>query len=738
LQRIAVPRPAAGEVAVRVKTAGVNFRDVLQRIGLLPEEAFEGGFAGATLGMEFAGEVIEVGDGVDRLRPGDAVFGFGRDAFSSHLVAPAFGLFKKPASMSFEEAATLPVAAMTVYYSLHHLARLQEGERILVQGAAGGVGLAAIQYAQSVGAEIFASAGSVEKREFLRRLGAQHVVDSRSLAFADDIREITDGEGVDVVLNSIAGEAIHKGLSILRPYGRFVELGKRDFFANSKIGLQPFRNNIQFFGVDVDRLLIDRPTLCGQLFAELAPLLDQRVFVPLPHRVFPVARAAEAFRCMQHSRHIGKIVLAMDGSDRPALVADEAETGLKLSPMASYLVTGGRGGFGLATAEWLVRKGARHLAVVGRSQATAPNAAVALGRLRQDGVAVHEFTADIADADQVAELIRRMQSEMPPLRGIIHCAAVIQDSSLVNMTEANFHDVLRPKIAGAWNLHQETLDQKLDFFVMYSSATTLFGNEGQGNYVAANLYLEALADYRRGLGLPGLAVAWGAIGEVGHLARNPVVARMLGERLGVKLLAPTPALDRLEQAILSGVSQITLAELSWSRLAILPVVAKAPRFSLVRESSDDAANEATGGNFEEVRGHLAGLPRTEAISFAEQLLIKHVAGIVGITPSKLATDQSLLDLGMDSLMLVELQMQLEKQCGIVISTLELMDATTVAKLAQRIVDHVGTTPAITPAVTATAPSVHPDELEPSADSAIIAAVGQLLKDDLDRTRGSTL
>jgi len=441
---------------------------------------------------------------------------------------------------------------------------------------------------------------------------------------------------------------------------------------------------------------------------------------------------------MQHSRHIGKIVLAMDGSDRPALVADEAETGLKLSPMASYLVTGGRGGFGLATAEWLVRKGARHLAVVGRSQATAPNAAVALGRLRQDGVAVHEFTADIADADQVAELIRRMQSEMPPLRGIIHCAAVIQDSSLVNMTEANFHDVLRPKIAGAWNLHQETLDQKLDFFVMYSSATTLFGNEGQGNYVAANLYLEALADYRRGLGLPGLAVAWGAIGEVGHLARNPVVARMLGERLGVKLLAPTPALDRLEQAILSGVSQITLAELSWSRLAILPVVAKAPRFSLVRESSDDAANEATGGNFEEVRGHLAGLPRTEAISFAEQLLIKHVAGIVGITPSKLATDQSLLDLGMDSLMLVELQMQLEKQCGIVISTLELMDATTVAKLAQRIVDHVGTTPAITPAVTATAPAVHPDELEPSADSAIIAAVGQLLKDDLDRTRGSTL
>ena len=624
-----------------------------------------------------------------------------------------------------------------VYYSLHHLARLQEGERILVQGAAGGVGLAAIQYAQSVGAEIFASAGTVEKREFLRRLGAQHVVDSRSLAFADDIREITDGEGVDVVLNSIAGEAIHKGLSILRPYGRFVELGKRDFFANSKIGLQPFRNNIQFFGVDVDRLLIDRPSFCGQLFAELAPLLEQRVFVPLPHRVFPIARAAEAFRCMQHSRHIGKIVLAMDAGDRPAIVAATPETGLQLSPIASYLVTGGRGGFGLATGEWLVRKGARHLAVVGRSETTAPDAALALEHLRQNGVAVHEFTVDIADADQVARLIRRMEREMPPLRGIIHCAAVIQDSSLVNMTEANFHDVLRSKVAGAWNLHKETLDEKLDFFVMYSSATTLFGNEGQGNYVAANMYLEALADYRRGLGLPGLAVAWGAIGEVGHLARNPVVARMLGERLGVKLLAPASALDRLEQAILSGVSQITLAELSWPRLAILPVVAKAPKFSLVREALDDAANEATGGDLEELRGHLAGLPREEAISFAEQLLIKHVAGIVGIAPAKLAAGQSLLDLGMDSLMLVELQMQLEKQSGIVISTLELMDTTTVAKLAQRIVDHVGTAPAITPALMATVPAVDPDELEPSADSAIIARMGQLLEDDLDRVRGGT-
>jgi NADPH:quinone reductase-like Zn-dependent oxidoreductase/acyl carrier protein/SAM-dependent methyltransferase len=738
LQGIAIPRPAAGEVTAQVRAAGLNFRDVLQRIGLLPEEAFEGGFAGATLGMEFAGEVTAVGDGVDHLRPGDAVFGIARNAFSSHLAAPANGLFKKPASMSFEAAATLPVAVTTVYYSLHHLARLRKGERILIHGAAGGVGLAAVQYALWVGAEIFASAGSVEKREFLRRIGAHHVVDSRSLAFADDIREITRGEGIDVVLNSVAGDAIHKGLSILRPYGRFVELGKRDFYANSKLGLQPFCNNIQFFGVDLDRLLVDRPALSKELFAELAPLFDQRVFVPLPHRVFPAVRAVEAFRSMQHSRHIGKIVLAMDGVDRSAIAPGRPETGLQLSPEASYLITGGRGGFGLATAEWLLRKGARHLAVIGRSETTPPDAAAALGRLRQDGAAVHEFAVDVADANQVAQLLRRMQREMPPLRGIIHCAGVIRDSTLVNMTEADFYDVSRPKIAGAWNLHHQTLDRELDFFIMYSSATTLFGNEGQANYVAANLYLEALADYRRGLGLPALAVAWGAIGDVGHLARNAAVARMLAERLGVKLLAPARALDRLEQAIRSGVPQVALAEMSWSRLAILPGVANAPKFSLVREFLNEPAGEGAAGNIEEFRTHLAGLPYGEAVSVAEQLLTKHIAGIVGMAPAKLAVDKSLLDLGMDSLMLVELQLGLEKQFGIVIPTLELMDATTVAKLAQRIIDHSGSGPAIATTSTAAHPVTDQDQPEPAAEPEFVAALGRLLEDDLDRAKERAL
>jgi len=370
--------------------------------------------------------------------------------------------------------------------------------------------------------------------------------------------------------------------------------------------------------------------------------------------------------------------------------------------------------------------------VIGRSETTSPDAAASLERLRQNGASVHEFAVDVADAKQVAQLLRRMQREMPPLRGIIHCAAVIKDSSLVNMTEADFHDVLRPKIAGAWNLHQQTLGQKLDFFIMYSSTTTLFGNEGQANYVAANLFLEALADHRRGLGLPALAVAWGAIGDVGHLARNAIVARMLEERLGVKLLAPARALDRLEQALHSGARHIALAELRWSRLAVLPGVATAPKFALVRESLGDPAGEGTGGNLEGFRVHLAGLSREEAISTVEQLLIKHVAGIVGMAPTKLTADRSLLDLGMDSLMLVELRLDLEKQFGVVIPTLELMDTGTVARLAQRIIDHVGIGAATAATPRAAGPVADPDQLESSVEPELVNALELLLEDDLDR------
>lgn len=540
-----------------------------------------------------------------------------------------------------------------------------------------------------------------------------------------------------MVLNSLAGEAIRKGLSILRPYGRFVELGKRDFYADSKLGLSPFRNNIQFFGVDIDRLLAERPALARELFEELASLIDRGVFHPLPHRVYPIARAGEAFRSMQQSRHIGKIVVAMSG---PVNHAENAQaeampkSRLRLSPDATYLVTGGRGGFGLATAEWLARRGACHLALIGRSRTTAPDAAAAIDRMRADGINAREFAADIAEPDQLAEVLSEVRRDMPPLRGIVHAAAVIRDAGLVNIAEDDFHDVLRPKIVGAWNLHRQTLAEQLDFFILYSSATTLFGNEGQASYAAANVYLEALAGYRRGRGLPGLAVGWGAIADVGHMARDAALTERMKQRLGVRMLAPARALDRLEDAMTGGTGFVALTELGWSRLGMLPAIAAAPKYARVRELMSGEASAAAGINAEEIRTYLSGLPRDEAISAVQQLLIKHIAGVVGAAPARIVADRPLTDLGMDSLMLVELQMGLDKQFGIALPTFELMDLATVEKLGRRIVDGLGIALACASPEDVNEPSGGPDTFADAPEPAFELMIGRLLEQQIHRAK----
>ncbi|HYM01699.1 MAG TPA: SDR family NAD(P)-dependent oxidoreductase [Stellaceae bacterium] len=724
-----LPHPDGDEVVVRVRAAGLNYRDVLQRVGILPEEAFEGGFAGATLGMEFAGEVVDIGPSASGFKIGDSVYGFAPSAFSSHIKVASSAVIRMPPAMTFAEAATLPVATLTAYYALHHVARLQRGETVLIHGAAGGVGLAAIQYAQHVGALVFASAGTPGKREFLRRLGVRHVVDSRSLSFADEIRRLTDGQGVDVVLNSLAGEALHKGVSLLRAYGRFVELGKRDFWANTKLGLQPFRNNIQFSGVDVDRLLVDRPALAQQLLRDLDALVARGVLHPLPHRVFPATRAADAFRHMQQSRHIGKVVLAFP---EDVEVSPSAPSGhLTLSGDATYLVTGGRNGFGLATAEWLVAKGARHLVLVGRSQDTQPAAAAVLHSLRGIGVVVHEAVADVADADQLAQLLAFIRRKMPPLKGVFHCAAVIEDAAVATMSPDRFREVLRPKVAGATNLDQLTRDMPLDFFVLYSSAVTLFGNPGQSNYVAANLYLEALAAQRRAAGLPALAVLWGAIEGVGHLARNAEVAKAMSERLGVRLLPPKRALERMEQALLGDVSQVAIAEFSWSRLMHSPRLAQSPKYALVRPAPDEPAieGEREGGDLGE---KLAALPEAQRYLYVQQLVIGHLAAVLRVPATRLDVNQSLLDLGMDSLMVVELQLAMEQQFGIAISPMELMDVATVGELARRIAEKLGVEPRN--AAAEEAPPADPEDIDMLPPEMLDVVLGKLLEQDDDAAR----
>lgn len=682
----AAEQPLAGhEIEVMPRAVGLNFRDVMYLMGILPDEAVENGFAGASLGLEFAGVVSRVGEAVQDLAPGDAVMGFGAACFASHVVTRASAVARLPAGWSFASAATVPTVFFTVYYALKHLADLQPGERVLIHGAAGGVGIAAIQLARHLGAEIFATAGSDEKRDFVRLLGADHVFDSRSLEFAEQILAVTAGEGVDVVLNSLAGEAVRRNLRLLKPFGRFLELGKRDFFENTPIGLRGFKDNISYFGIDADQLLTARPALAERLFGEVMALFEQRVLTPLPQRSFTADRVVEAFRVMQQSRHIGKVVVTLDAP--PTQIESTVPLPqLQCSKEESWLISGGLSGFGLATAERLAARGVGHLLLLGRRGADTPGAQQVLERLRASGVEVTPLACDVTDAAALAELIEQIKSQRPPLTGIVHAAMHLDDGLISNLDAQRMAEVLRPKLLGAWNLHRLTLDLPIRHFVLYSSITTSIGNPGQANYVAANGALEVLARLRQAAGLPVTCIGWGPIGDAGYLTRNETTRAQLEQRLGRPPLSAEQALDQLEQLLSEPCAgSVAVADFDWNVLSRLLPSAHSSRFDELNRS---LAKRQGGEQEIDFRTLLVGKTPAEAQGLLRDAVLQQVAQILSLGAERIDRNRSLHELGMDSLMMVELAMGLEQQFGIRLPVMLLNEAPTIEQVTARILDRL--------------------------------------------------
>ncbi|MFM0731011.1 SDR family NAD(P)-dependent oxidoreductase [Paraburkholderia sediminicola] len=679
---------AADEVEIEPVATGLNFRDVMYAMGLLSDEAVENGFAGATIGMELSGRVARVGRNVRRFSPGDAVLGFAPASFATHVRTKAEAIAHKPERLTFEEAATVPTTFFTAYYALCELARLRRGERVLVHGAAGGVGIAAIQLARHLGAEVFATAGSREKREFVRLLGADHVFDSRSLAFADEIRERTQGAGVDIVLNSLAGEAMVRSIDTLRPFGRFLELGKRDFYENSRIGLRPFRNNISYFGIDADQLMSALPDLTARLFEEVMQLFADGVLHPLPYRAFPAERVEEAFRHMQQARQIGKVLVTYPaGTPSPSRTTGGAEA-LQLDPKAAYLIVGGTGGLGFATARWMMSCGARHLTLASRSGTLAPELAAEAARWREEnGTQVHTAACDVTDAATLDAALADIAARGTPLKGVLHSAMVIDDGLVRNLDDARFAAVLAPKLAGAWNLHRATRGMKLDFFVVYSSATTFLGNPGQSSYVAANTFLEALIAQRRAAGLPGTYMAWGPLDDVGFLARNAETREALQARIGGLSITSAEALAALERAIVDMTVGEAVVRLDWQALSPGMPAARARRYTdMHARGSHEPARQ--GGA--QMRDQILGLAFADALPLVSETLQAQIARILHMSPEKIETGRSILDMGMDSLMGMELGMAVEESFQVKLSIMTMAEGATVHSLAQRIVESIQT------------------------------------------------
>jgi NADPH:quinone reductase-like Zn-dependent oxidoreductase/acyl carrier protein len=671
--------PDADEIEIAVEATGLNFRDVMGMLSLLPDDILEDGFAGPLLGLECAGYVTRVGPAVAGFRPGDRVVALAAGAFATHATVPAGQAVRLPGSLSFAAAATIPVAFLTAYYALVARAGLKRGEWVLIHGGAGGVGMAAIQIARRRGARIIATAGSSAKRALLRALGVPHVLDSRSTEFVDAVQRIT-GSGVAVVLNSLAGEAMEQSLACLAPFGRFVELGKRDYVANTHLGLRPFHKNLSYFGVDLDQLVGSGDTV-RKIFAEVMRRFVTGSLTPLPYTIFDAARVADAFHLMQQSAHIGKIVVR---PPRPGAVR-KARLLFKPSASGTHLLTGAFGGFGLETAKWLVDNGARHLVLVGRSGASTPQAAAAVAEMRARGAEIFVAPCDVADEAALAALLDTIGAAMPPLVGAIHLAMVLDDAIVANLDAERLRSVLLPKVRGADNLDRLTRHLALDYFILFSSVTTLIGNPGQGNYVAANAYMEGLARRRRKQGLPALAIGWGPIADVGVVARNALLRAGLEKLAGAKGMKAREALDLMGEALALAANSehavITIAPNDGSfggdRLPVL----RSPTYDALLAALVVPAGDAAI----DLKSLLASDDEAAIRGKVGDVVAAQVARVLHFRHEDLSRTRPLAELGLDSLMALELAMNLETALGVQIAAAGAADALTIAALTDQII-----------------------------------------------------
>ncbi|WIM86738.1 SDR family NAD(P)-dependent oxidoreductase [Candidatus Mycobacterium wuenschmannii] len=679
--------PDSNEVEIQVHATGLNFIDVMRALGVYPGQE-----EGPTqVGVECSGVVTAVGHDVDDIRVGDSVIALAAEGVGSYVTTLASLVTAKPVELSFEQAATIPIAYLTAYYALHEQARLRRGERVLVHSAAGGVGLAAVEVARWLNATVIATAGTPDKRNHLHSLGIQHVFDSRSTDFADQVLAVTGGAGVDAVLNSLSGDAIAHSLETLGPYGRFLEIGKADIYGEGRLRMWQLRNNASYFVIDLARLIVDRPGYVGGLLRDIVAHIEQGAFRPLPVRAFPAAETATALRTLSQGKQIGKIAIAVDTRVQP--VASVGQRPTQFEADATYLITGGLGGLGLATASWMVERGARHLVLLGRGPAS-PTGQQAIDDLPANVVYAR---GDVTERDALASVLDSIRADMPPLRGVVHAAGILDDGILARLDDQRVRAVMAPKVDGAWNLHTLTRDADLDFFVLFSSAAGLLGSPGQAHYAAGNAFLDALAWHRRAEGRPALSIDWGPWAEVG-LVNRPEQHRNLN-RHGMIPLPVTDGLQTLGKLLRSSATQV----------------------GVLRMESG------------------AGLPETPAETNGpsgrddlQSYLRDQVAGKLGVAPSQLDIESPLQQLGVDSLVAVELRAQIERDLGIVVPVVRLLDGPSVTGLAGWLADQLGGTPAEPASVEAPdAPAVNGSNGSDPEWMDILGRLPDISDDDVD-------
>ena len=678
-------KPEADHVEIQIKSSALNFRDIMMAMGLLSDESVEGGLFGKTFGLECAGVVSAVGEGVTEWKVGDEVMAITPSSLGGYTYAKKQHIVRKPANLSFEQAACLPVVYITAYYSLVHQCRLEAGEKVLIHAAAGGVGIAAIQIAKAIGAEIYATASTQEKHDYIIGLGVkpENIMNSRSLDFADELMAKTDGYGVDVVLNSLSGEAIYKSIRCLAPYGRFVEIGKTDIYRNSKLGLKPFGNNLTYFGVDVDRYMLQRVEKSGEMLRACIEFFEKHNFEPHPYKAFPIGQLADAFQFMGGARHIGKVVVSMEGELKVA-----PPTEIAFDPEGTYLITGGASGFGLAVANWMTTKGCKHLALMSRSGTKTPEEAQMVEEMRANGVDVRLVMGSVDNPAEVEKVFKEIADNMPPIKGIQHAAMVLDDGAVPDIDRGRYMRVFTPKAVGAWLLHEASKEMDLDHFLMYSSISAVYGNPGQVSYVGANSFLDNFAHWRRAQGLAATTVNWGVIGETGFVHRSGTVGGLLFKQ-GWKQFTLKEACGILEQMFLNNPVQRMATDSDWKVIGgFFPHTEKSSRFGHLVNEEELSGGAGAGGGDAALKAQILESKPEEQLDVLLIQLKDTFARVLGTVADKLSTQEPVTKYGLDSLMANQIRNWVQSSVNVDYSMMKIMRGPTMEEMAEQVLEEV--------------------------------------------------